>query len=337
MRTNRLAAVLLLCTVALPATPAFAVNKDMVQLQTQIQELQDAVARLQQSNDERMGVLKDLVQQSADSVNRMSVTIDTLQKQLGARQAAEGAKVDTVSGQISALNDSLDEIKARMNRLEKALNDISGEQQSLGAAILNLPQNNTAPGVTQQTAPTTQPILSPPGTSQTRPPQPRTLPPADTQPDQTATNVPATRVPALTRKPATPNAPPAADLYKAAYNDYIAAKYSIASSEFGDVIKSYPDNELTGNAFYYLGEIDYRAAKYSAAAKDYDHVLEQFPDNNKAPAAHLHKGQALIAMKQNEAGIRELRALIQRFPSSPEAAQARSKLNGMGVPIKPRA
>ncbi len=41
-------------------------------------------------------------------------------------------------------------------------------------------------------------------------------------------------------------------------------------------------------------------------------------------------------MKQNEAGIRELRALIQRFPASPEAASARTKLNGMGVPIKPR-
>ncbi len=336
MRTYRLTAALLLCTVALPAAPAFAVNKDMVQLQTQIQELQDAVARLQQSNDERMGVLKDLVQQSADSVNRMSVTIDGLQKQLSAQQTAEGTKVDTVSGQVSALNDSLDEIKARMNRLEKALNDISGEQQSLGAAILNLPQNNTAPGLTPQTAPNTQPIVSPPNTSQTRP-QSRSPQPLDTQPDQTATNVPASRVPAPTRQPASPAAPPAADLYKAAYNDYIAAKYSIASSEFGDVIRSYPDNELTGNAYYYLGEIDYRAAKYSAAAKDYDHVLEQFPDNNKAPAAHLHKGQALIALKQNDAGVRELRALIQRFPNSPEAAQARSKLNGMGIPIKPRA
>ena len=63
-------------------SPAFAVNKDMVQLQTQIQQLQDAVARLQQSNDERMGVMKDLVQQSADSVNKMSQTIETLQKHI---------------------------------------------------------------------------------------------------------------------------------------------------------------------------------------------------------------------------------------------------------------
>ncbi len=325
MPNLRLTAALLLGSLCFSTTPAFAVSKDMVQLQTQIQELQDAVARLQQSNDERMGVLKDLVQQSADSVNRMSVTVDGLQKQLAARQDAEGAKVDQVSGQVSALNDSLDEIKARMNRLEKALNDISGEQQSLGAAILNLPQNNSQP----TTSPTIPPPTQPPTQSQSQ--LPRQIQP--TQPDQTANLAPVTPL----RKPVTSSAPPVADLYKAAYNDYIAAKYGIASSEFSDVIKSYPENDLSGNAYYYLGEIDYRAAKYSAAAKDYDHVLEQFPDNNKAPAAHLHKGQALIAMKQNEAGVRELRALIQRFPNSPEAAQARSKLNGLGVPIKPKA
>ncbi len=116
----------------------------------------------------------------------------------------------------------------------------------------------------------------------------------------------------------------------------MAAHYPVATAEFNDVIKTYPDATLAGNSWYYLGEIDYRAAKYAAAAKDYDHVLEQFPDNNKIPAAHLHKGAALLELKQREAGILELRALIQRFPASPEAVQARTKLNGMGVPVKPR-
>ena len=49
------------------------------------------------------------------------------------------------------------------------------------------------------------------------------------------------------------------------------------------------------------------------------------------PAAHLHKGEALLAMKQNEAAARELRALISRFPNSPEAAQARTRLAGLGA------
>ena len=300
------------------ATPAFAgTNKDMVQLQTQIQQLQDAVARLQQSNDERMGVLKDLVQQSADSVNKLSANMDALQKQLAAQQTADSAKGETVSGQVQALNDSLDEIKARMARLEKAMNDVQGQTQSISATL----QNGQPPATQPVTAP------APVGASQESTP-----PPAAQSLDSSA---PLTRTPSAI--PAANSAPPVEDLYRSAYNDYIAAKYPIATSEFLGVIKSYPDNNLAGNAYYYIGEIDYRAGKFSQAAKDYDKVLEQFPDSNKTPAAHLHKGEALIQLHQNDAGVRELRALIQRFPVSPEATQARSKLNAMGVPIRAKA
>ena len=58
-----------------PAFPAHAVSKEMIQLQTQVQQLQDAMQHLQQTNDERMGVLQHLVEQTADSVNKMSVTV----------------------------------------------------------------------------------------------------------------------------------------------------------------------------------------------------------------------------------------------------------------------
>jgi tol-pal system protein YbgF len=311
-----LATTLLCCAV----TPAFAgVNKDMVQLQTQVQQLIDAVARLQQSNDERMGVLKDLVQQSADSVNRMGVSMDSLQKQLAAQQQTEGGRFDTISGQISALNDSLDEIKARMNRLEKAMNDVQGQQQSISAAMQNLPQTgSTGPGAANPVPPQQQTGSAPP-------------------PDQQASVVmPAPVYARPASNAVAASVTPVGVLYKAAYSDYIAARYPIAVSEFNDVIRTYPEDNLSANAYYYLGEIDYRAGKYAAAERSYDKVLEQYPDSSKIPASHLHKGQALLELKQTDAGIREFRALIQRFPSSPEAAQARSKLSGMGVPVRPR-
>jgi len=79
MKTHRLFITALALTL-IWTLPACAVNKEMVQLQDQVKELQDAVARLQQSNDERMGALKDLVQQTADSVNKMTITVDVLQK-----------------------------------------------------------------------------------------------------------------------------------------------------------------------------------------------------------------------------------------------------------------
>jgi tol-pal system protein YbgF len=115
----------------------------------------------------------------------------------------------------------------------------------------------------------------------------------------------------------------------------MAARYPLATNEFNQVIHSYPSDQLAGNSYYYIGEIDYRAGKFSAAVKDYDQVINQYPGNAKTPVAHLHKAQALISMKDRDAGIAELRALIQRFPNTTEAAQARTRLNGLGAHSTP--
>src|SRR5580704_3321129 len=317
------ACAVLLAAALFCSSPAFAVNKDMVQLQTQIQQLQDAVARLQQSNDERMGVMKDLIQQSADSINKMAVTVDALHRQLQTHQEAQGTKVDQVSGQIQSLNDSVDEIKARLGSLQKLMQDVQGQQQSMNANMQTTPQSGGSTPTSNSPVPV-NPIPAPSGNT----PAPivrRGKPSAD---------VPLAAAPAPTS--AGPAVPPADELYKTALGDYMAAKYSLASSEFGDVVKNYPDNPLSGNSYYYQAEIDYRGGRYAASIKSYDSVLEQYSDSNKVPVAHLHKGMALIALNQKDAGVREFRTLIQRFPNSPEAMQARNKLSGMGVTVTPK-
>jgi TolA-binding protein len=311
----------LLATILLCSAPAFAVSKDMVQLQTQIQELQDAVARLQQSNDERMGAMKDLIRQSADSINKMGANVDVMRKQLQTQQEAQGGKVDQVSGQIQSLNDSVDEIKARIATLQKLMQDVQNQQQSMSAGM---PQPTGSAGP----PPSNPAPLTTPAPDTTLPANPATGP-------NGKRGKPSANVPQAADTPG-PAVPPADQLYKTALGDYMAAKYPLASSEFGDVVKYYPDNPLSGNSFYYQAEINYRDAHYPAAIKAYDAVLEQYPDSNKVPASHLHKGIALFNMKENDAGTRELRTLIQRFPNSPEAMQARSKLSGMGIPVTPK-
>ncbi len=332
MRSFRLVPILLVAAFAATvAPPASAASRDMVQLQTQIQQLQDAVARLQQSNDERMGVLKDLVQQNADSVNRMSATVETIQKQLGAQVEAQGGKVDQVSGQVQSLNDSLDEIKARLGRLEKSIADVQRDQQSIGANLQS--GANLQPGTNLQPGPAN----SAPAPNATSAPAPSsdspTFAPA---PTSRRGGKPSASLPELAPTSSSAGAPPVDELYKTALGDYMGAKYGLAASEFGDITRSFPNNPLAGNAFYYQGEIDYRAARYSSAIKNYDRVLEQYPDNTKVPVAHLHKGQALTQLKQTDAAAREFRALVQRFPNSPEATQARSRLLALGASTRSR-
>jgi len=125
--------VVLLIALWLNLTPAWGVSKEMIQLQTQVQALQDQMTHMQQSFDERMGVMKNLMDQNTDSMNKVAASMTALQGSLEKLQNDNGAKVDQLSGQIQALNDSLDELKARLAKVSKQLEDMQAAQQSVAA------------------------------------------------------------------------------------------------------------------------------------------------------------------------------------------------------------
>ncbi len=114
-------------------TPSWAVNRDIVELQTQVQALQDQMTHMQQSFDERMGVMKNLMDQNTDSMNKVTAAITSLQGTLEKQQSDSGTHVEQLSTQIQALNDSLDELKARLAKVSKQLEDMQAAQQNLNA------------------------------------------------------------------------------------------------------------------------------------------------------------------------------------------------------------
>ena len=307
MRPNPLRSHLLKATAVLlfaglaPMPRAHAVAKEIVELQTQVEQMQTLLNQMKQSNDERLGAIINLVQQNTDNVNKMTAAISQLQRSVAAQNEG-GGKIDQISGQMQSLNDSVDELKTRIAHLDTALQNIQSQLQNTPA---NVPTGGGAPPP-QTAAP------APSGGSAAAPPP--------------AGNFGG-------GAPMQSQAPPLQQSYQSAIRDYNSGKYDVASAEFGDVVHYYPQDDLAGNSQFYIGEIAYRQGKYPAAVKSYDAVLEQFPGNNKAPAAELRKGESLLAINQRDAGVRELRSLIQRYPMTPEAQEARSKLNGMGVRI----
>jgi len=268
----------LLSTLALACMPAWGASKEMVQLQTQVQQLQEQMTAMQRSFDERMGVMNNLVERDTDAVNKAAAAVTALQASLQKQQADSSTRVDQLSGQIQALNDSLDELKARLAKVAKQLEDMQASQQSLAA--------QTAQQQAQQQA--------------------------------------------------MAQAPPPDVLYNNALRDYNGAKNDLATQEFSDYIKFYPNTDLAGNAYFYLGEIQFRQGNYQQAAQSYDQVLQNFPTGNKVASAQLKKGLSLIELGKQDDGVQELRRVIQRFPKSPEALQARERLRQLKVPSAAR-
>jgi tol-pal system protein YbgF len=198
---------------------------------------------------------------------------------------------------VQSLNDSVDELKARIAKLDKSVADLQTQIQNMQA-----PATQPQPGAMQSGAGGT------PGAAPTGGPAPG----AGAQ-----------------------QAPPLQETLQAGVRDYNAGRYDVALGEFQSVVQFYPLDDLAGTAQFYLGEIAYQQKDYPSAITAYNQVLEAFSGNAKAPAAQLHKGYALLAEDKHEEGIHELRSLIQRHPQTPEARAARSKLTALGV--KPTA
>ncbi len=274
MKLQRYASVIAIAAMlASNAAPAFGVSKEIVELQTQVQALQDQMARMQQSFDERMGVMKNLMDQNTDSINKVTASITAMNEALQKQQGLGTTQSEQLAGQIQALNDSLDELKARTAKVSKQIDDMQAAQQSVAA----------------------------------------------TQATQQA------------QAAAVAAAPPPDVLYNNALRDYNAAKNDLASQEFADYVKFYPNTDLAGNSYFYLAELQYKQANYADAVKNYDLVIQNFPSGNKAASAELKKGLAQIELGQKDAGTATLRHVIQRYPRSNEALQAKDKLRKLGT------
>jgi len=76
-------------------------------------------------------VIKDLITQQTDNVNKMSINVQNLQKSMQQQNTDSAGKVDQVSGQVQALHDSVDELKARLAKFSKQLDDIQAAQQNM--------------------------------------------------------------------------------------------------------------------------------------------------------------------------------------------------------------
>jgi tol-pal system protein YbgF len=274
MKPHRISISLALLSVLwLAVAPAWGVSKDMVQLQTQVQQLQEQMTAMQRSFDERMGVMKNLVEQDTDAINKAVGALNTLQTSLQKQQTDAGSHTDQLSGQIQALNDTMDELKVRLEKVTKQLEDMQSAQQSIQA------QQATAQAQQQAIA----------------------------------------------------QAPPPDVLYNNALRDYNGNKNDLAIQECSDYIKFYPNTDLAGNCYYYMGEIQFRQGNFQQAAQSYDQVLQNFPSGNKAASAQLKKGFSLIELGKQDDGVAELKHLLQRYPHSPEALQARDRLKKLGV------
>ena len=96
LRNRLLSAVFLAAVLVSVPMPAHAASKEIIELQTQVQQLLDMVQRLQSTIDTKFGALQNITQQTADNVTQMTATVNALQTKINAQNEAGGGRLDTV-------------------------------------------------------------------------------------------------------------------------------------------------------------------------------------------------------------------------------------------------
>uniref|UniRef100_E6VFC9 Cell division coordinator CpoB n=1 Tax=Rhodopseudomonas palustris (strain DX-1) TaxID=652103 RepID=E6VFC9_RHOPX len=92
--------------------------------------------------------------------------------------------------------------------------------------------------------------------------------------------------------------------------------YALAEETMRNFAQKYPDNPLTADAQYWLGESFFQRQMYRDAAEAFLAVTSKHEKAGKAPDALLRLGQSLSALKEKEAACAALGEIGRKYPQA---------------------
>ena len=233
------------------------------------------------------------------------------------------SQLQNLQGQIEELRHKLDELKShnkdqyidldsRIGRLEgrnPAAAPAAGAANPNGATLQDVQLGN--PQTAQAPAPAAAPVAA----------APNQIPQAQTQaamtPDANAV------APAAAQDPKS--------AYDAAFGALKDGRYAESARLFQAFIAQFPNDELTPNAYYWLGESYYVTQNYPVSLDTFRKLLAQFPNSQKAPDALLKVGYCQYEMKQWDQAQATLNQVLQQYPNTTVANLAQGRLRALKI------
>ncbi len=284
-------AALLFTLVALASRPAFAADKQHLQMMAEIRLLQEQQQQLQQL----IGGLQDTLKALNTKLDEQTAT---------SRKAAadQTLAVNNINDNVRVLREKTDETNVRISSVSQELEGLrqtiasqpatqpqtmpSAPQQPAGTSPSSFPPNNlVSPGASGQTPPGAPPSAVPPGVSPQR-------------------------------------------MYETSYDDYTAGRYDLAIQGFQSFLGSYSRMPQAGDAQFNIGMSYYNQSKYAEARDAFLKVTTDFPQaqGTTVPDAYYKLGQSYEHLNQVDAAKQAYQTVIQKFPGTQSATQANNAL-----------
>lgn len=243
-------------------------------------------------------------------------------------------QIQALQSQVQALQGQVEELRHELGQAQQRSKDQYIDLDSRigriegGAAGVTAPQ---AVGAANQDLQDIQLGSTPPAAS-------GTLTPTDSQ--LAPPNQPITSAPMALGEPVTQELPAAADpeaekrTYDEAFSALKDGRYAESARRFQSFIDQYPSTDLTGNAYYWLGESYYVTQNYQVALETFGTLLARFPQNQKAPDALLKTGYCQYELKQWDAAEATLNKVIATYPDTTVSRLAQGRMRALQLENK---
>jgi tol-pal system protein YbgF len=105
-------------------------------------------------------------------------------------------------------------------------------------------------------------------------------------------------------------------------------KYDQAITQIYEFLDTYPEGDLTVNAYYWLGEVYLVKPQLEQAKQAFSIVATRFADHRKAPDSTYKLGVTLDRLNEKEEASRRMQTVVKNYPDSSAAKLAQSYLDG---------
>lgn len=129
---------------------------------------------------------------------------------------------------------------------------------------------------------------------------------------------------ALSKPPEQPLTPE--NSYKQAFDVFKSGETAKAREMFTKFTEQFPDNKLSANARYWIGETYYLEKNYEQAVLEFQRVIKEYPGKEKVPAAMLKQGLAFKELGDAKSARFIIKDLIDKFPKAEEIPAAKEIL-----------
>ena len=105
-------------------------------------------------------------------------------------------------------------------------------------------------------------------------------------------------------------------------------KYDQAITQIYEFLDTYPEGDLTVNAYYWLGEVYLVKPQLEQAKQAFSIVATRFADHRKAADSTYKLGITLDRLGEKEEAGRRMQTVVKNYPDSSAAKLAQSYLDG---------